>query len=96
MKIGDRFERSAARIAGGSLGYGWRGLSALLGVSLAKELTGALIGISIMAAMAGGMVLLSMGLDMLGHAVAPKPIAAPVVALAREVPKQEPGLRRPR
>lgn len=58
MNVGEWFSERARHVASGSLGYGWQGVGALLGLALAREVVAILIGTSIIAAMVLGVFLL--------------------------------------
>ncbi len=82
----DRFTPAAQRVASGSLGYGYRGLGALLGIAVVRELLAAMIGTAIMAALMVAVGLLSWGLS-LANPPSHKPIAVEV-ALDKEAAKR--------
>ena len=67
--LAERLTQTARRVASGSLGYGFRGLAALLGLIAAKEMIAIVVGGAILVMLVAGVILLSWGLDTLGHAV---------------------------
>ncbi len=62
-----KFTIAAQRVASGSLGYGYRGLGALLGLLLARELAGAMVGLAMIIAFLAIPVSLGIGIDMLAQ-----------------------------